>query len=168
MKKNDLKKLALMGLSGGILILNPAIAKAATAVNSPKPSHKSIADAADDKKKTDTDKKKADVDYNEGNVGYHLYSEEELLLELDASGTKLYQSLTPEGKALALQVASARCDHTNACKGLNACKTDKNECAGKGGCKGMGKCALADKNLAVKLAAKKMAEKRNQVNNNNY
>lgn len=99
-------------------------------------------------------------DYNDGNLGYHLLTEDELLLELNAEGTALYNSLSPEGKKLALQVASQRCDHTNACKGLNACATDTNSCAGKGSCEGKGKCALADKNLAVKLAAQKMAQKR--------
>ena len=61
------------------------------------------------------------------------------------------------------EVASARCQGTNKCKGLNACKTDKNDCAGKSTCKGTGKCGISDKNLAVKLAAKKMSEKRVQT-----
>ena len=75
----------------------------------------------------------------------------------------MYKSLSPEGKKLALYAASQRCDHTNQCAGLNACQNDDHGCAGKGSCKGKGKCALADKNLAVKLVSDKMAKKRAQA-----
>jgi hypothetical protein len=95
-----------------------------------------------------------------GNFGYSIMTEEELMLELTPEGAKLYNSLTPEGKRLALVVASSRCDSQNECKGLNGCKTDKNDCAGKGSCKGQSKCAVATKDLAVKLVATKMAQKR--------
>lgn len=87
-------------------------------------------------------------------------TEDALLKQLSSEGTKLYMSLSPEGKQLAREVASARCTGLNPCKGLNACKTDKNECNGKGACKGQGKCAQSDPNRAVELVAKKMAEKR--------
>lgn len=92
-----------------------------------------------------------------------MMTEEELLTELNDEGYKTYQQLGPEGKELARQVASMRCNGTNACKGLNACSTDKNKCAGQGACKGQGKCGISDKNLAVKIAAKKMAEKRSEL-----
>lgn len=105
----------------------------------------------------------ADVN-NNGNLNYHLMTEDELLIELSAEGKKQYDSLSPEGKALARYVASQRCMSTNKCKGLNACATDKNDCAGKGECKGKGKCAVADKNLAVKLVSDKMAQKRENAN----
>lgn len=102
-------------------------------------------------------------DPSHGNMGYKLMTEDDLSLELNADGWKLFQSLTPEGKQLALEVASRRCGQTNSCKGLNACATDKNSCAGKGSCKGETKCAIGDKNLAVRLVAKKMAEKRDNL-----
>lgn len=114
---------------------------------------------------TNTDNYK-EVDPNSENMGYYLMSEDELLLELNDEGTKIYKSLSPEGKKLAREVASQRCNGTNSCKGLNACQTDQNSCAGKGSCKGKSKCAISDKNLAVKLVAKKMAEKRNGALNN--
>lgn len=103
------------------------------------------------------------VDSNLGNLGYSLMSENELLFNLNDEGYKTYMGLSKEGKLLAREVASARCDGTNECKGLNACKTDKNDCGGKGSCKGTGKCGFSDKNLAVKVVAKKMAEKRSQA-----
>lgn len=104
-----------------------------------------------------------EYDPNDGNMGYHLMNESELMLELNAEGRKMYNSLTPEGKTLALKVASMRCAGTNDCKNLNACKTDKNDCAGQGQCKGQGKCAVADKNLAVKLVYQKMKAKRDNA-----
>lgn len=137
MNKHDLKKLALIGLISGIAFQAP--------VN------------ADSKDSSDYS---VDAD-EEGNRGYYLMSEDDLLLELNDKGTALYNSLTPEGKELARKVASQRCNGTNECKGLNACKTDANDCAGKGACKGKSKCAFSDKNLAVKVVADKMAAKRN-------
>lgn len=134
MKKNQLKKLAISGVLAGLLVSHTIAAKESSAQNEPDP--------------------------NEGNLGYHLMSQDELLLELNPEGTKLYNSLDAKGKELARQVASQRCQGSNACKGLNACATDKNQCAGKGDCKGKGKCAVADKNLAVKLVADKLAKER--------
>jgi len=98
-----------------------------------------------------------------GNMGYHLMSEDELLLELNNDGVTLYHSLDKEGKELARYVASQRCMGSNACKGLNACQQADHACMGQGECKGQGKCSLPDKNLAVKLVAKKMAEKRQKA-----
>jgi hypothetical protein len=148
MKKNEIKKIALMGLTTGFLISSQ------------------LHGAVLDKEKTDKSVKPAtDLDLNEGNAGYHLMTEDELLLELNNQGAALYKSLDPKGKELARFVASQRCNGTNACKGLNACQTDKNDCAGKGECKGKGKCAISDKNLAVKIVADKlkMADKRGNL-----
>lgn len=147
MKKQHLKKISLYGLISGLCALQNLEAESP---NGKLPSSSKSAEVKES-------------DPNAGNMGYHLMSEEELLLELNDEGYKLYMSLDKEGRALAREVASARCNSANKCKGLNACKTDANECAGKGQCKGKSKCAMADKNLAVKLAAKKMAEKRGQV-----
>lgn len=103
------------------------------------------------------------VDPNDGNLNHRLLTEQELKLELNQEGIRMYNSLSPEGKAMALKEASMSCNGTNDCKGLGACKTDKNNCAGQNDCKGQGKCAVADKNMAVKLVYKKMQEKRNNA-----
>lgn len=108
-------------------------------------------------------KDKKEPDPNDGNLNYHLMTEQELLLELNEEGVKKYNSLSKEGKALAIKVASASCDHTNECNHLNACQTDKNPCAGKGPCAAQGKCSISDKNLAVKLVYDKMNEKRSNL-----
>lgn len=147
MKKKSLKKLAFLGIAGGLLAAQHAEAN--------QPSSTASKEAS----KTDYSQFGSD-DPNAGNLGYHLMTEEELLLELNDEGTKLYKSLDAEGKLLAREVASMRCNGTNKCQGLNACRTEENECAGKGKCKGQGKCAISDKNFAVKLVAEKMAKKR--------
>lgn len=149
MKKRDLKKLALMGLSSGILVANQAIAK------------------EEPKTPPTTDNKAVPKNRNDENSTYHLMTEDELLLELDDEGIRMYNSLTPEGKALAREVASVKCNQSNPCKGLNACKTDTHECAGKGSCKNTNKCAPSDPNLAVKLVYDKMADKRAKANQAN-
>jgi hypothetical protein len=140
MKKQDLQKLALLGLFSGLILTQQAQAESNTK-ESP------LQDAA------------------AGNMGYFLMTEDDLMLEVNQENWDLFQSLSPEGKKLALKVASQRCNNTNECKGLNACKTDSNECAGKGGCKGTSKCAFADKNLAVKVVADQMAKKRKGLTN---
>lgn len=148
MKNINFKKLALKGVATAVL--TTAALNAASAV--PTPSSSKGGSLLKEMENADG-----------GNLGYHLYSEDDLKLELTPEGLKLYNSLSPEGKRLARVVASSRCDHQNACKGLGACKTDDHECAGKNECKGQGKCSLSDKNLAVKLVADKMSKKRNEV-----
>lgn len=133
MKKQYLKKLAVSGFLAGLCTVQAV-------------------DAAE--------KTKDKIDYQAQNLNYHKMTEDELLDQLNDEGVKIYKSLTPEGKKLAIEVASATCNNQNPCKGLNACKTDKNECNGQGACKGLGKCAQSDPNVAVKLVAKKMANKR--------
>lgn len=165
MKKRGFQRMALLGLTSGLLLVN---AKTEGGDESGKNNlnsriNKSLTsnDAANNSKDND--------DPNNSNLGYHLMTEDELLIELNDEGTKMYNSLSPESKKLALQVASMRCAQTNPCAGLNACATEKNDCAGKSQCKGTGKCAVSDKNLAVKLVYDKMADKRSgALRNSNY
>lgn len=185
MQKDKFLKIALLGLSGG-LIISAAPADAEAVANEQLfmlakgcpgkngcPGAKGKKLVAENDPSTSTFAPK-DGDFsfektaqmekaNEGNMNYKLLTEDELLLELNDEGVKTYESLTPEGKALARFVASQMCQNTNMCKGLNACATDTNSCAGKGACKGKGKCAFSDKNLAVKIVADKMAKKREEA-----
>lgn len=156
MKNKRMKELALLGLASGLLINTPAVAAAPT---NTKASPNNTSTNSKSSQTSDQD------DPNKGNLGYRLMTEDDLLLELTDEGAKQYNSLSPEGKALARFVASQRCNGSNECKGLNACQTDTNKCAGQGKCKGTSKCAFSDKNLAVKVVAKKMAEKRSNLNN---
>jgi hypothetical protein len=142
MKKRDLTRLVLTGIASGLLASNLSLK------------------AQDQNVSSDFLELVAN---SGGNITYHLLTEDEMLLELNEEGAELFKSLSPEGKQLALRIASRSCNNTNDCKGENACRTDKNKCAGQGQCKGQTKCAFSDKNLAVKVAAKKMAEKRNQA-----
>lgn len=187
MKKKKLNQLALLGVTSGLMAICPSKGTAREALNAKDPSPASLQECykpnyllaayecngpngcPGTKSKKPSSKSSASDEIaakepDQGNLGYHLYTEDELLLELNEKGTALYNSLDAEGKALARLVASQRCDHTNACKGLNACQTDKNKCAGKGSCKGESKCAFSDKNLAVQVVADKMAKKRAEAN----
>lgn len=141
-----LSKLMLTGIATGTLLAH--LAQAADGESKKSNGPKSLMELAKE---------------NDGNVNYELMTEDDLLLQLNSEGTKIYNSLSPEGKKMAIHVASAACNGTNLCKGLNACATDTNKCAGQGQCKGQGKCSFSDKNLAVKLVAKKMAEKRTEA-----
>ncbi len=146
MKKRDLEKLVIIGIASGLL-MTPTL----------QGQEKEIPAGRQGEYEEDS------IDPNSENEGYYLMSEQELFLNINRKGRELYESLSPEGKKLALKVASRRCNGANECKGLNACKTEDNDCAGKGECKGTTKCAIGDKNLAVKLVANKMAEKREKA-----
>lgn len=144
MKKNNLKKLALLGIFSGLIAQSLSAAEV---------------DAAKKSANNSTDS-----DPNAGNVGYYLMTEEQLLLELTPERIKQYQELSTENKAIVRKIASMRCKGTNPCKGYNVCKSDHNDCAGKASCKGESECALSDKNLAVKLVYDKaMKEKREKL-----
>lgn len=155
MKKRSFAQLALLGLTAS-LVHTAGLNGAAT------PSPKASPATTKSSTTEDSVDKEREIK-NQENEGYHLMTEDELLMNLNAKSRALYETLDDEGKKLAREVASARCNGTNSCKGLNACKTDANECAGQGQCKGQGKCAFANKNLVVKLVAKKMAEKRGET-----
>lgn len=146
MKKKQLSRLALIGIMSGTCVLSQGKLSAKD-TNSDKHSEKPAGTVLDD-------------DPNQGNMNYHLMTEDELLLELNEEGEKIYNSLDAKGKELARKVASQYCNGTNECKYLNACKTDSNSCAGQGDCKHKGKCAFSDKNLAVKVVAAKLKGKR--------
>ena len=135
MKQQRLSKLALMG------ILTATVG----------------CQSADEKKNGEETEKKeeSEISYRAGTM-----SEEDLLSQLDEKGKALYYSLDEEGRGLALKLASMTCAGGNECAGLNSCKTADNPCAGQGSCTGKTACGFADKNLAVKVAAKHMAEKR--------
>lgn len=164
MKKRDLSKLALMGLVAGLCMTEPLHAKDKS---SKEEKSSAKVNASDSTNENDSSEYADDSSSNpnDENIGYHLMTEDELMEYLNEKTKKLYYSLSPEGKKMALEVASQRCNKTNSCKGLNACETPENACAGKGTCKGTSKCAFADKNLAVKVVAKKMAEKRENAAN---
>lgn len=95
---------------------------------------------------------------------YKELSEQELWVQLNDETRAVYESLDAEGRALALELANQSCKNLNDCKGRNSCRTDENSCAGQGGCQGQSKGPFEDKNQAVHVAAKRMAEKRADLN----
>ncbi len=89
-------------------------------------------------------------------------SAKEFAKELNPATKAIFDKMTPQGKNLAMKINSD-------CKGKNDCKGQgKGEtCAGKNSCKGQSTGPVDDKNMAVKAAAKAMAEKRNNANEGN-
>jgi hypothetical protein len=142
MKKQNIQHLMLSGIMGGIILSHQAL--------------------TGEELKASSDFLTLVANTN-GNIAARPLTEEELLLELNQDGADLFHSLSPEGQQLALQIASRGCNGLNNCAGENACATERNKCAGEGSCKGLTKCAVSDKNLAVKIAAKKMAKKRQSL-----
>lgn len=86
-----------------------------------------------------------------------------LLSQLDNAHAQMFNSMDCEGQNLAMQLANQSCKGKNSCKGLNSCKTNKNTCAGLGACKGHSPGPFKDKNKAVEVASKHMAEKRSNA-----
>jgi hypothetical protein len=144
-KKTNLKKIALMGMASSVLLASSQVNAAQQQSNTGNQYYvaNSMNSVAQNTSKTLT--------------------AEELLSQLNPEVRATYQALSPEGKALALKLANQSCKGQNECKGLNSCKTKDNVCAGHGGCAGLSKAPFANKNMAVMVAAKNMAEKRLKV-----
>ena len=131
MKKHDFKKYALLGLMGGVLLASGGCTN--------------------------------DTNHSFGSTlaNQHQMTDQELTAQLSSEGRRIFDSLTPDGKKLALQLANQSCKGKNACKGLNSCKSSTNSCQGLGGCEGTTPGPFKDKNDAVKVAA--MATKRQSM-----
>lgn len=131
MKKNHLKKLALFGIAGTLSVTCVGCGQTQTAKNGTSQT---------------TEQKKL--------------SAQDLVSKLDAETKAIYDSLDDEGKALALDLANQSCKGKNTCKGLNSCQGSDHSCSGLGGCAGTSPGPFKNKNDAVKIAAKHMADKR--------
>ena len=203
MKKSDFKKMALMGITGGVLLTSPNASVEADLADygdsagiliahsgcgsgggcrsSREPAQSGCASRNSSNhsgcaSRSTMNQGNQTYGQNRGDRGYvaeneqnapaasRMLTEEELVLQLNDEGKGIYQNLDSEGKALALKLANQSCKGKNDCKGMNACKTDSNSCAGKGGCKGTSPAPFQDKNVAVKVAFKKMQEKRLKSN----
>lgn len=102
-------------------------------------------------------------DRNYSQSSQETLTESDLESQLNSEGKAIFRGLDPQGKALALKLATQSCKGKNACKGLNSCKTANNSCNGRGSCAGTSPGPFKDKNAAVSVAAQKMAEKRNSL-----
>lgn len=181
MDKLNFKKLALMGMAGGLLVSAQTNANESVDTNNTSEiflaagCNNGCGSKASRNTQYTADAERGTLDQQRTNVQRDMQknmsqnsskslTESELSSQLNANGKTAYQSLDAEGKALAQKLAAGSCKGNNECKGLSACKTATNaECAGKNGCKGTGTAQFKDKNEAVKIAAKKMEEKRARV-----
>ena len=179
MDKSKFKKLAVMGMAGGLLLSAQAGVEAVnidtttdtflahngcgngSCGSKPKPPQNN--GGCNERSKCNG--YTADSDRVVQQAHGSKLTESELLNKLDGEGKRTYQSLDAEGKALALKLANQDCKGKNDCKGQNACDTQENTCAGKASCKGKTPAPFRDKNDAVKVASQKMAEKRAKSGN---
>lgn len=143
MKKCDFKKLALLGVAGGVIFSANAGA----------------AEQTYEKTSTTTT-----TTTQNGPKITRVMDEKQLLPMLDSDARAKYESMDAEGRAMALHLANQECKGRNECKGTNACRTENNECAGKGSCKGQTPRAFKDKNEAVKTAYDFMHNQRQRAN----
>lgn len=90
-----------------------------------------------------------------------LISETSIKAQLSDVSQYHYDQLDKEGRALAFELIHQECKGKNRCRGLNACKNEGiNNCASLCSCEGQSPKKFDDPNLAVRVAAKRMAEKR--------
>lgn len=142
-KKTNLKKIALMGITGGILMAQAQANAAQQNGNFYNGSQYYTADESNSRGESSS-----------------AVSEASFLSQLSQESKAVYQNLSREGKELALKLANQSCKGKNDCKGQNSCKTNENACAGEGGCKGQSQGPFTDKNVAVNVASMNMAKKR--------
>jgi len=173
MKKRDLKKLALLGIAGAAMMASQGAVYAdnngmmsGTILAGGCGSHGCNHDQGTSKRSGFI----AEADnYSRGTTAAgQLMTEDQLKGQLNEQGKEQFNRLNPEGKSLALKLASQACKGNNECKGLGSCKTAEHSCAGKNSCAGTSACKFSDKNSAVKVAAQKQAERRSQANSGSY
>jgi hypothetical protein len=199
MKKNDLKKLALMGISGGIMVASQAQAQDRgfsnqgyfynQDQNQTYYYQQGPNDSSNIQQNTERnqwtrnyqDQRYNNMERNQGNSGnynqdnYQNYrnnpylaandenpTDSQFKLQLSVQGKSDFDNLSPDGKTLAIKMASHDCSGKNECKGQNTCQSAKNTCAGKGACKGQSSCKMSP-DKAVQIAT--MKDKRTSMNN---
>lgn len=176
MDKKDFKKLALLGLAGGVVLASQGTVQANQGTLSDNQGVVLAAGCGAKGCNNETGIKPsragknfiADADEAAKADAGQLMTEDQLMSQLNDQGKQQYKSLTPEGKAMAIKLASRSCKGTNDCKGQNSCKADDHSCAGKGSCAGSSQCSFKDKNTAVKVAAQLQSEKRAKTDSGSY
>lgn len=91
-------------------------------------------------------------------------AESKIYNELTPSSAFLYEKMDREGQELVFQLTQQECKNLNACKGLNACaQIGENHCAGHVNYKNNSPGPFPNSDLAIRVASKKMAEKRVEI-----
>jgi hypothetical protein len=164
MKKQDLKKLALLGLAGGALVA----AQAEAVPQTPQRTGRQIAQTCSGPggcPGTTNSNSNPGTQAPKANAVAPAKTNGNFVSELNPEAKSMYDSMDAEGKALVQKLAEQTCAGQNDCKGLNSCKSDKNSCQGQGACQGQSKGPFKDKNQAVKVANQHMQQKRAKMNN---
>lgn len=131
MKKKNLSKLVLLGLSSAAVLGYQALAFADMDSSDTAESMNSMSMSAD---------------------------EQAFFDKLSDSAKPAFQNMNSAQRAMCMSMASHDCKGQNSCKGQSKCKTDEHACKGQNTCKGKGGCKTSP-DEAVKLAGD-MAQKR--------
>ncbi|MGA8165489.1 MAG: hypothetical protein WB791_10815 [Waddliaceae bacterium] len=166
MKKHELKKLAMMGLAGGLLFTHTPGFTQGYWGQRPQQSPNYQRGQQNSQGMMQQNSQQRGMRNPRSGMQQQQINEQELLSQLNKQGRALYQSLDSRGKALALKLANQGCEGQNSCEGLNSCRTEKNSCSGEGGCQGQSSGPFKDKNLAIRVAAKHLAKQRQSAARN--
>ncbi len=128
MKKSDLAKLALFGISAG-LVAGGCQQKA--------------------NKNESHDAKK-----NGNNAEQSAQDMESFKASLSPEAKKQFDELDAKHKMMAVEMANQECKGKNKCSGIGGCATKDNSCAGKNSCKGKGGPPVDSPEKAVEVQYK--------------
>lgn len=134
MKKRDLAKLALLGISAGLI---------ATGCQQGGGKSGNKGAAAEEQMTSDMQT---------------FYS------SLSPSAQKKFMELDAQHRMMAMEMVKGSCNGKNNCKGMGGCATQSHACAGQNGCKGQGGAPIKDANKAVEVQYKNQTKQRQNMN----
>lgn len=83
---------------------------------------------------------------------------------LSSDAQKKFNQLDAQHKMMAIEMTHQTCNGKNSCAGMGGCKTSQNSCAGQNGCKGQGGEPIKDPNKAVEVQYKNQQKQRQGMN----
>lgn len=131
MKKRDLAKLAMLGISAGLFA--GGCQQKATGNGSSNSRNEMRAEMSSDM--------------------------QAFYASLSADAKKKFNELDAQHKMMAMEMANQRCNGQNKCAGMGGCGTADHACAGKNSCKGQGGAPVKNPNKAVEVQYKNQMKK---------
>jgi len=134
MKKSDLAKLAMLGISAGLMV-GGCQKQGGTGTSG-----------------------QATADEQVSSDMQSFYN------SLNPEAQKKFSQLDAQHKMMAVEMAHQSCNGKNSCKGMGGCKTSQHACGGQNGCKGQGGAPVKDPNKAVEIQYKNQMNQRQNTN----
>jgi hypothetical protein len=135
MKKRDLAKLAMLGISAGLIV---GVFEKRGGTGTPGQA------LADEQMSSDMQ-----AFYN----------------SLSPEAQQKFNQLDAQHKMMAVEMAHQNCSGKNKCAGMGGCSTAQHACAGQNGCKGQGGSPVKDANKAVDIQYQNQTNQRQNLNN---